>query len=235
MTIKFGKRAGIIATILLVIAVIYNTIYFAVPWNWNMSTASFWITYGFTYAALIFAAVTAYLTLSKKNVSSRIFTVPVLYVGIGVLVSQLVLDFIVMGVGTWYTVWFWITLIIEVLIYGIAICGVITKNAAVDHIEYIEKQSVRKVYIQQLRVELASLLEANTMSDIQADLEKLNELVKYTNPVSSKEVEDLEDQITVAFEDLEKAVAAKEVETSKTLIAKVTRLINQRKAILLNK
>ena len=79
-----------------------------------------------------------------------------------------------------------------------------------------------------------SLVESNTIEAIKSDLVKLAETVRYTDPVSHKDVEDTEDQITLAFEELGKAVASGDVAKAQLAIAKMTRLLNERKAILKN-
>lgn len=234
MTINIGKKAGITLAIIGLIAVVYNVIFFVVPWNNGMSVAATWITYGCTWLALIFGGVVTAVAFNKKELKSRIFGIPVHCVGYTVLLLQLLIDGVVMGVGHWFEIAFWIPTIVEVLLFALATITVIVRAANRDFIDSIDKKEVKEAYIKQLRIEVDSLVEANTIDAIKADLVKLAETVRYTDPVSHKDVEDTEDQITVAFEELEKAVAEGDVAKAQSAIAKMNRLLNERKAILKN-
>ena len=234
MTINIGKKAGITLAIIGLIAVVYNVIFFVVPWNNGMSVAATWITYGCTWLALIFGGVVTAVAFNKKELKSRIFGIPVHCVGYTVLLLQLLIDGVVMGVGHWFEIAFWIPTIVEVLLFALATITVIVRAANRDFIDSIDKKEVKEAYIKQLRIEVDSLVEANTIDAIKADLVKLAETVRYTDPVSHKDVEDTEDQITVAFEELEKAVAEGDVAKAQSSIAKMNRLLNERKAILKN-
>lgn len=234
MTINIGKKAGITLAIIAILAVVYNVIFFVVPWNNGMSVAATWITYGCTWLALIFAGVVTAVAFNKKELKSRIFGIPVHCVGYTVLLIQLLIDGVVMGVGHWYEIAFWISTIVEVLLFALATIMVIARAANRDFIDSIDKKEVKEAYIRQLRVEVDSLVEANTLEALNADLTKLAETVRYTDPVSHKDVEDTEDQITVAFEELEKAVADGDVAKAQTAITKMNRLLNERKNILKN-
>ena len=234
MTINIGKKAGITLAIIAILAVVYNVIFYVVPWNNGMSVAATWITYGCTWLALIFGGVVTAVAFNKKELKSRIFGIPVHCVGYTVLLIQLLIDGVVMGVGHWYEIAFWIPTIAEVLLFALATIMVIARAANRDFIDSIDKKEVKEAYIRQLRVEVDSLVEANTLEALNADLTKLAETVRYTDPVSHKDVEDTEDQITVAFEELEKAVADGDVAKAQAAIAKMNRLLNERKAILKN-
>lgn len=234
MTINIGKKAGITLAIIAILAVVYNVIFFVVPWNNGMSVAATWITYGCTWLALIFGGVVTAVAFNKKELKSRIFGIPVHCVGYTVLLIQLLIDGVVMGVGHWYEIAFWIPTIVEVLLFALATIMVIARAANRDFIDSIDKKEVKEAYIRQLRVEVDSLVETNTLEALNADLTKLAETVRYTDPVSHKDVEDTEDQITVAFEELEKAVADGDVAKAQAAIAKMNRLLNERKNILKN-
>ena len=234
MTIKIGKKTDITLAILGILAAIYNVIFFAVPWHREVSEISFWITYGCTWLALIFAGITVAVAFDKKNLKSRIFGIPVHRVGYTVVLLQLVLDFVVMGVSCFYEIWWWIPAVVEILIFGFGIIAVIVRQTYRNFIDKVDDKRAKKAYIEQLKAELDSLVESNTIETIKSDLEKLHETVKYTDPVSYKEAEDIEDQITVAFEELEKTITDDDVDKSKTLIAKISRLLKERKTILKN-
>ena len=235
MTIKLGKKTLIVLIILAVIAAIYNVIYFAVPFNRALSNAAFWITYGCTWAALVFAGVTVAIAFNKKELKSKIFGIPVHCVGYTLVLFQLLIDGVVMGVGNWYEVYYWIPLIVEVILFGLSIVAVTIRNEYRNFIDKIDEKDVKKKeFIKELRVEVDSLLRANKVEALKPELEKLAETVRFTDPVSHSDVIDVEDQIVTEFETLQKAVADGEADKARTQVEKILNLLDERKARLKN-
>ena len=118
MTIKLGKKTAIVLSVLGILAIIYNVIFFVVPWNSGKSVAATWITYGCTWLALVFTGVVTAIAFNRKEMKSRIFGIPVHCVGYTVLLIQLLIDGIVMGVGHWYEIAFWIPTIVVSALLG---------------------------------------------------------------------------------------------------------------------
>ena len=233
MTIKLGKKTLITLLILLIVAAIYNVVYFAVPWKRELSNAAFWVTYGCTWLALVFAGIVTAIAFGKKDLKSRVFGIPIFYVGYCVVILQLVIDFVVMGVGSWYEIKYWIPLIIEVLVYGIAAISVIARTAYRDSIDQMEtKAEQKKAFIKEFRIELDVLVSSNKIDSIKPELDTLAEKVRYTDPVSSSAVTEVEDQIVNEFELLQKAISDGEADKTKNLISKISNLLDERKARL---
>ena len=234
MTIKLGKKTLIVLIILAVIAAIYNVIYFAVPFDRSHSNAAFWITYGCTWAALVFAGVTVAIAFNRKELKSKIFGIPVHCVGYALLLFQLLIDGVVMGVGNWYEVYYWIPLIVEVILFGLSIIAVTIRNEYRNFINRIDEKDVKKKeFIKELRVEVDSLVRANEIEALKPELEKLAETVKFTDPVSHSDVIDTEDQIVTEFEALQKAVVSGDTDKAKTQVEKIIALLNERKERLM--
>ena len=66
------------------------------------------------------------------------------------------------------------------------------------------------------------------------ELEKLFETIKYMDPVSSKEVEEVEDQIAFETEKLAKLLENGETDSALKAIDKINNLLNERKIGLKN-
>ena len=232
MTFKIGKTVVITLAILGILAVVYNVLFFAIPWKREVSETSFWITYGCTWLAFIFVGIITAIAFNKRNLKSRIFGIPIHFVGYVVVLFQFLLDFIVMSVGSFYEVWWWVPTVVEVLIFGLNIIAVVARQAYRNFIDKVDDKKVKKTYTLQLKMKLNFIIDLNTIDEIKTDLEQLAEAVRYTDPVSCKEVENTEDRITVVLEELEKAIVDNDIDKSKTLIAKINRFLNERKAIL---
>lgn len=234
LKLRVTKRGVVTGLILLILLAMYNVLYFVIPFDRSHSNGAFWVTYGVTSFLIVFMAVVMFIGFHDKNLKSRIFGVPIVYLGFSTLITQFVIDAVVMAVGNFFEIWTWIPVVVEVLLVGFFLISLVLRTAYKDTIRKIDAQVEKKAYIKDLRVQLDALVELNKIDAIRPELEKLAETVRYTDPVSSKESVDTEDQITVAFESLSKAVNGGDSEKAAVSIAKMNRLLNERKALLKN-
>lgn len=234
LKLRLTKRGIVTGLILLILLAVYNVLFFVIPFDRSHSNGAFWVSYGVTTFLILFMAVVVFIGFHDKDVKSRVFGVPIVYLGFSTLVTQFVFDGVVMGVGNFFEVWIWVAVVVEVLLVAFFFISLIARTAYKDTIKKIDAKEEKKVYIRDLRVQLDALVELNKIDAIKPELEKLAEAVRYTDPVSSKESVDTEDQITVAFESLSKAINSGDSEKAAVLIAKMNRLLNERKALLKN-
>lgn len=234
LKLRLTKRGIVTGLILLILLAVYNVLFFVIPFDRSHSNGAFWVSYGVTTFLILFMAVVVLIGFHDKDVKSRVFGVPIVYLGFSTLVTQFVFDGVVMGVGNFFEVWTWLAVVVEVLLVAFFFISLIARTAYKDTIKKIDAKEEKKAYIRDLRVQLDALVELNKIDAIKPELEKLAETVRYTDPVSSKESVDTEDQITVAFESLSKAVNSGDSEKAAVSIAKMNRLLNERKALLKN-
>lgn len=69
---KKNKTPIILISILIIIALMYNVLYFAIPFDRTHSNASFWITYGFTMAMIIAIGIVAWISFNRKELKSKV-------------------------------------------------------------------------------------------------------------------------------------------------------------------
>lgn len=230
LKIKIGKKTIVTAIILCVVAVIYNVVYFAVPWERSNSVGAFWISYAFTWISLLSAGIIVSVVVNKNELKSRVFGIPVLYVGFFLVVIQLIFDLIIMSVSFATSVPFWISLVFEVVLFGIAIIATTVRTVYRQTIDDIDnKQTSNKEFIKELRIKVNSLLDSNPLDEIQCELETLVENIKYSDPVSSKDVEEVENTILTEFEKLENSIQEKNVNDSLKQLNKIEALLKERK------
>ncbi|MCR5333273.1 MAG: hypothetical protein K6E11_04605 [Bacilli bacterium] len=234
LKLKVTKRGIVTGLILLILLAVYNVLFFVIPFNRSYSNGSFWVTYGVTSFLIVFMAVVVFIGFHDKDIKSRVFGVPIVYLGYSALLVQLIVDGAVMAVGNFFEIKIWIAIIVETLLLAFFFISLIARTAYKDTIKKVDAQKERKAYMQDLRVQLDTLVGTNSIEAIKPELEKLAETVRFADPVSSKASVDTEDQITVAFESLSKAVANGDVEKAQVSIAKMNRLLNERKALLKN-
>lgn len=229
LKIKVGKRGIVTGLILLIILAVYNVLYFVIPFDRSHSNGAFWVTYEFTTFLIVFMAAVVFLGIRDKEMKSRVFGIPTLYLGYSTLIFQFVVDAVVMSVGNFFLIPIWIPIIVEALVSAFFFISLIIRTAYKDTILKIDAQKQRKAYITELIIELQTLSSSICDEVVKKELEKLFELVKYTDPVSSKEVEDLENEISNKVEELKKVASGDNNTKALELIKTITTMVNERK------
>lgn len=135
LRIRIGKKAIVTTLILAVILAAYNVLYFVIPYNRDLSNAAMWITYGVTTFLTAFSAVTVCIGIYDKELKSRVFGIPILYLGYGVLVAQFVIDTVITAVGSRFEVGAWVAAVVETLLLAFFFISLIARTAYKDTIK----------------------------------------------------------------------------------------------------
>lgn len=194
-----NKKLGCI--ILLIAFVIVSIVVFAIP---TAKTTSFWVAYIFTFIA--FAAQILIWNIGFKDnalLKSKFLGIPVVHVGYIYLILQL----IALSVLVAYPVLpVWVAVIINVLIAGISAICMITAEIGRDIINNVEEKVQSKVsYIRELQTDIEMAAERESDSAIKQKILKLAEKVRYSDPISSDELSELEKRISDKVKELNNA------------------------------
>ena len=227
MTIKFTRRSLIAALILLIVAIIYSVIFFVVPFP-KISGTAFYITYGCTLFSLMLSLLIFVIAFGgDKDLSTRIFGVPIIYAAYSLVIAQALFDVVVMWVGSFVVFKPWITIIVETLLIGISLIVLILRVSYRNMIvENDAKNLSKESFIKELRIEIDSIVRENRDEMLTKELHKLQDLIKYTTPVSNNSVLQIENDIIDLINELRNS---KETNNSLLLIEKISNSIKERK------
>lgn len=211
---KNNKATGYAA--LGIIFALVSVIVFVLP---TQKTAAFGTAYAFTVLAFA-AQIIIWCTASAGVAKSKFLGISLVQVGIGYLVAQLVALAVFTAVPT-LPVWAAVV-VCAVLLAAAALC-LIGGNVARGHVEQVEEKVQNKTaFMKGLRTDIELLTDAEQNAEAKQQLKKLAEAVRYSDPMSSPELADLEAQIT------KKVTALKTVKDKLPLIEEITRLLNER-------
>ncbi len=229
---KLG-RSSVTCLVSLIVLVAYNILYFVIPFNRDLSGAAFWISYGVTNFLILFNLLTVYLGIKDKSLRSRVFGIPIVTLGVYFTIIQFVADILIMSIGNFVKIPYWVVVVFEVLLLATAFISLIARKAYKDTIITIDAKAEKEDFIKDLRIQLDTLVHAS-ISDAQLknNLRKLYETVKYTTPVSKKCVYEIEEDISTKVAALKKAIQDENVVKANGLIDDITNLIRERKARL---
>lgn len=227
LTINIKKSGLITGLIILILLAVYNVLFFVIPFDFSESAGAFWTSYGVTTFLAIFMVVVVALGMAGKELKSKVFGLPIIKLGYSILVAQLVIDLVTMSVGNFYEIPAWILAIVEVFLLTFFFVSLITRVAYKDTISKIDAKEYKESFIKELRIEIQSLYNSVNNENIKRNLNILVELVRYTDPVSNKEVEAVEDEIVNKVTELKCEIENEE--KALVLISSIINLIKERK------
>ena len=178
---------------------------------------------------IAFSAVTVCIGIYDKELKSRVLGVPILYLGYGVLVAQFVIDIVITAVGSRFEIGAWVAVVIETLLLAFFFISLIARTAYKDTIKKIDEKEYKESFIRELRPELKLLVDSVNAGDVKTALNKLYETVLYTDPVSSKFVIEIEDEISEKIKALKESLTAGDDVKSLNLIRETDLLVKERK------
>ena len=192
-----------------VVLVVYNVLAFALPFP---KTAVFAVSYLFTTIAIlaqIYVIRTAFYR--GEGVKSKFYGFPIAKLGVIYLAVQLIAGLVFMALGLIVPVW--LPLALYVVLLGIAAAGFVAADAARDEVVRQEVKLEKDVSrMREFQAKGQALVALNQVSEAARPLEKLAENLRFSDPVSSEALTEIEDQLAECLAQLQEAVSAQKTE-----------------------
>ena len=216
------KKDTIRAIIVAVIGLaIYNLIAFVIPFA---HTAAFWVSYGFTMAAFVVVAASIYIAFVKNpDAKSRFYGFPVARIGLIYGAVQLIASLVIMVLALWMP--WWIPVLVYAIGMGAAIIGLVAVDAVVDEIQTQDVKLKKDVSL--MRALQSKISQMASQTD-DAAVKALAEEFRYSDPVSSEAIADVEADLAAAVDELQAAYIDGEKEAMDQLCRKATSLLAER-------
>ena len=191
--------------ILAVLLVVYNVIVFAVPFPKN---AVFFVSWLFTLAAIgmqVDVVRTAFYR--GEGVKSKFYGWPIARFGVMYLAVQLALGLVFMALGFTLAVPVWLPLVLYIILLGVLAVGLIASDAMRDEIVRQDTALKRDVTcMRTLQSKAASMIQLAHDEQTRKLLEKFAEELRFSDPVSSASLRDIEADLTACVDELHQAL-----------------------------
>ena len=191
--------------ILAVLLVVYNVIVFAVPFPKN---AVFFVSWLFTLAAIgmqVYVVRTAFYR--GEGVKSKFYGWPIARFGVMYLAVQLALGLVFMALGFTLAVPVWLPLVLYIILLGVLAVGLIASDAMRDEIVRQDTALKRDVTcMRTLQSKAASMIQLAHDEQTRKLLEKFAEELRFSDPVSSASLRDIEADLTACVDELHQAL-----------------------------
>lgn len=222
------KETTRIIWVLAILLVLYCMMAFLIPF---VKTGTFWVSFVFTLIAFVVSGVAIYIAFIKNpDAKSRFYGFPIARIGVIYGLVQLVVGFGFMALSPWAPAW------LAVLVYGVglgvAVIGLISAETVV---EQIHEQDVKlRAAVSCMRVLQSQLNQMEGLAenqDVKACVKKLSDEFRYSDPVSSEAVAEVEKTLLSAVDDLQQAVLENEPETVRVLCRNISATLAERNRI----
>lgn len=201
-----------------IVFALFNVLAFVIP---TEKTATFWVAYAFSVVAFTVQVLLWKLAFGKKEtLKSKFLGIPVVHVGITYLVIQLIAFAIFMSCPQ---IPVWLTIVVCSIILAIFALCTVAGQAGANEINRVEETiKVKRAFIQFLQTDIEMLAEAETDAETKAELVKLAERVRFSDPMSHEMLGELESRISAKVEEMKTAA------DKKALISEIDTLLTER-------
>lgn len=193
--------------------VAFSVISFAVPFVKN---GAFWVAYIFAVLAIAAQVYVYPKAFDGASAKSKFYGFPIARISTIYLAVQLVLSLVVMATAKWVPAW------IPACIFVVALCvagaGFIAADAMREEIErqdVVQKKNTSAMLA--LRSKAGTLPGLADNAEMKKALTELSESFRFSDPVSSDALAEIEQDLASLLDELQKALLEKDSASAETL------------------
>ena len=227
-----GKSKNTIIIIYAVLAIMYAVIFLAVPFEKNATT---WIAFSFGCLSIVAGAIVSFVSFDKgTSLKSKVYGFPMFRLGYYYTTVQVILALALFIAEFFVDIPYWISIVFGVLLLGVLIIGVL----AIDNVrDIVEQQDIKTEsstqMMESIKRDVDSLVRKCQDEGIKKELEKLAEIIRYSDPVSNNSTIGIEQDIMDKIAELKIAHDENNYNT-KNILSELSELIMNRNQICKN-
>lgn len=226
---KMSKNVKLYAVVWVILVALFNAIVFITPSEYNgvdKFTDTFWIGYALVTIAFIGQLVCSYIGLKEDNLTKVFYNIPLLRISIVGLVVSIIAGAVLMAIPTIES---WIAAIVCLVILGFVAIATIKAEVVGDVVSAIDnKIKAQTFFIKNLTVDAQNLLARANTPEAKAVVNKVYEAIRYSDPMSNENLNDIESRIGYEFRTFEMAVKNDDVAIINSQAEELLILINNR-------
>ncbi len=205
--------------------VIFNLCAFLIP-SETRFTPSFWLGYGFITLAFILHLGTAFFGFKEESKEKFFLNISTITISFTTLICTAIVGAITMAVPG---IPEWLGSILCFACFGIGIAATLFAKTAGDIVAKKDEEiKVQTFFVKSLTVDADTLVSQAKTPEIKAELTKVYEAIRYSDPMSNDALSGAESQITLKFNELQNAVAENDATKVQTLSNDLLILIKDR-------
>lgn len=223
------KSFGLYSIVWAICLAVFNVITFVTPneiGGVSKFSGSFWIGYIFITIAFVGQLACAFVAFKAENLKKFFYNIPLLSISYGGLVAMLIVGSVFMAIPTLPE---WIGIIVCVIILAFNAIAIIKATAAADIVSGIdEKIKTQTFFIKSLSVDAQGLMTSAKSDELRAEAKKVYEAIRYSDPMATPALSDLDAQIEKQFNAFSDAVKADDSELAKETADALVDIVDRR-------
>lgn len=208
-----------------VLLVLYILVAFLIPF---VHTATFWVSFLFTFIAFGVVGASFYIAFIKNpDAKSRFYGFPIAKIGAIYGLVQLIAGILFMALAVYVPVW--VAVLVYAIALGAAIIGLISAEVVAEEIHNQDAKLKKDVALMRsLQSKLNQMAAQCDNPDAASAVKKFAEELRYSDPVSSEALADIERDLTAAVEELQSAIVDGDSAATKQLCRKASGILAER-------
>lgn len=218
-----AKNTVAFGLIYVILLGVFNLLVFTISKSRN---DVFWLSYGFMTLAFVVQIVSMFMSFKSADVETAFFGIPLASFSVFYLCAELVIGalFMIFQMAS-----FTLALVIQVLVLAVFLIIAIISLLSRDTVQQISDNVKEHVSnLKSVLVDIEMLMDGCTDPEIKADLRKLSETVKYSDPISNEAVADVEQRIMRKISELRINIDDNQIADAKQSCADLERLYVER-------
>lgn len=218
---KNWKRGAVCLGVLLAL---YLLMAFLIPF---VKTAVFWFSFAFTLIAFCVTAYALYTAFLKKpDARSRFYGFPIARIGVLYGGVQLAAGLLFMALGKWIPAW--LAVLVYAALLGAAVIGLVSADAVVETIHTQDRKLKKDVaFMRSLQSKANQMAAQCNLPEVQQFCEN----IRYSDPVSSEALAEIERDLSAAVDDLQTAIVDGDKGVISQLAQKADTLLSERNRV----
>ena len=208
-----------------IIFVVFTVVAFAVPFS---KKAGFWLGYVFGIIAIAFQLYIFKISFAQgEDVKSKFYGFPIARIGVIYLGAQMLFSILEMATAKFLLTW--VAVLVNIVVLAFALVGCIAADIMRDEIVRqdvkLEKDVTNMRRLQSLSASLVGLCQDE---NAKKTLQDIADEFKYSDPVSSEQTKEMEEDMKMQLEELQSAVLEGDVSNVPILCAKLKNRLIER-------
>ena len=208
-----------------VLLVLYILIAFLIPF---VHTATFWVSFVFTLIAFAVVAASIYIAFIKNpDAKSRFYGFPIAKIGAIYGLVQLIAGMLFMALAAILPAW--LAVLVYAIALGAAVIGLISAEAVVEEIRVQDVKLKKDVSLMRsLQSKINQMAAQCDKPDAAAAVKQFAEEMRYSDPVSSEALAEIEADLSAAVDELQAAIVDGDSDAAKQLCRKASAVLAER-------
>lgn len=192
----------------------------------NKFGEAFWVGYGFIMFMFAGQLLCSYFAFKEENRQKFFYSLPLITISYAATIVSIIVGTLCMAIPNLPN---WVGIIVCLVVLIFSAVSIVKAKAAANVVSDMDKKiKVKSLFIKSLTIDVESLMARAKTDEASAELKKVYEAVKYSDPMSDEALTGIESQITLKFDLLSRAVAEGNIDEVKSLSRELIIFINDR-------